>query len=417
MPKINFTKATIENLPKPDKGWKYYQDEKTPALSVGIGPSGVRTFILYKRINDKPERVKLGRFPEMTIEQARKKAMELHGQIAAGENPADLKREKRNEMTLKELFDLYIERYARPHEIRTIDDMCRNFDVYLGKLDAPRKKHGREPVKPPGSVDWSNLKVSTITHQDVSKFHRELGMKTGKSIANRMVELLRATFNRCKDDLKVIDLPNPAAGIKPFQEVERDRYLQSDEIPKLFAALADESEQNRDYYLLSLLTAARKSNVLSMRWCDLNLVDGRWRISSADSKNKKAMYIPLTKVALEILERRKRSATSEFVFPGTGRTGHMTSPKAAWKRIVTTAGLNDVRPHDLRRSLGSWMVNTGSSLALIGGALGHKDPQSTKIYARLAIDPIKDAMEKAQSAIFDLIATEQSQANEAEESS
>lgn len=415
MPKINFTKAAIDNLPKPDKGWKYYQDEKTPALSVGIGPSGVRTFILYKRINDKPERVKLGRYPEMTIEQARKKAMELHGQIAAGENPADFKRAKRNEMTLKELFDLYIKDYARPHGIRTIDDMCRNFDVYLGKLDAPRKKHAREPLKPQGSVDWSNRRISTITHQDVSKFHRELGTKTGKSIANRMVELLRATFNRCKDDLKAIDIPNPAAGIKPFQEVERDRFLQSDEIPKLFAAIADESEQNRDYFLLSLLTGARKNNVLSMRWSDLNLIDARWRIPDEDSKNKKAMYIPLTKAALDILKRRKQSAASEFVFPGTGKTRHMTSPKAAWRRIVTKAGLTDIRPHDLRRSLGSWMVNTGSSLALIGGALGHKDPQSTKIYARLAIDPIKDAMEKAQSAIFDLITIEQSEPSKPED--
>lgn len=411
MPKINFTKAAIDNLPKPDKGWKYYQDEKTPALSVGIGPSGVKTFILYKRINDKPERVKLGRYPEMTIEQARKKAMELHGQIAAGENPADLKREKRNEMTLKELFDLYIERYARPHGVRTVDDMCRNFDVYLGKLDAPRKKHGREPVKPPGSVDWSSRKISSITHQEISKFHRELGMKTGKSIANRMVELLRATFNRCKDDLKVIDIQNPAAGIKPFQEIERDRFLQGEEIPRFFEALQTESEQNRDYFLLSLLTGARKSNVLAMRWDQISLEQERWRIPEQDSKNGKAMFIPLTHAALEILKRRKESSLSAFVFPGTGRTGHMTSPKAAWDRVKKKAKIEDLRPHDLRRSLGSWMVNTGSSLALIGGALGHKDHQSTKIYARLAIDPIKDAMEKAQSAIFDLMATDQSESN------
>lgn len=407
MPKINFTKAAIDNLPIPEKGWKYYYDLKTPALAIGIGQSGVRTFVLYKRINDKPERVKLGRYPEMTIEQARRKAMEMHGQIASGENPANLKREKRNEMTLKELFDIYIERYARPHGIRTIDDMCRNFNVYLGKLDLTRKKHARNPKKPEGSVDWSNRRISTITHQDVSKFHRELGTKTGKPIANRMVELLRAVFNRCKDDLKVIDIPNPAVGIKPYQEVERDRFLQSDEIPRLFAALGEESEQNRDYYLLALLTGARRKNVLSMRWGDLSLTDARWRVSGEDSKNKKAMYIPLTKAALDILERRKSSATSDFVFPGTGKTGHMTSPKAAWKRIVTKAGIEDIRPHDLRRSLGSWMVNTGSSLALIGGALGHKDQQSTKIYARLAIDPIKDAMEKAQSSMFDLIASEQ----------
>lgn len=404
MSKINFTIANIDRLPNPDKGWKYYQDAKTPALAIGVGPSKVKTFILYKRINGKPERVKLGRYPEMSIEQARKKAMELHAQISQGKNPADLKREKRNEMTLKELFDVYINDYARPHEIRTIDDMCRNFDVYLGKLSTERKKHGRMPVKPQGSVDWSNRKISSITYEEVSKFHRDLGMKTGKFVANRMVELLRAVYNRCQKELKIIDLPNPAAGIKPYQENERDRFLQDFEIPKFFAALATESEQNRDYFLLSLLTGARRSNVLSMRWDELSIEQGRWRISHGDSKNKKPMYIPLTQAALDILKRRKQTSTSEFVFPGRGKTGHITSPKAAWKRVTQVAGIEDVRPHDLRRSLGSWMVNTGSSLALIGGALGHKDPQSTKIYARLAIDPIKGAMEIAQSAILELAA-------------
>jgi len=78
----------------------------------------------------------------------------------------------------------------------------------------------------------------------------------------------------------------------------------------------------------------------------------------------------------------------------------MTSPKRAWQRVVTKAQIENIRPHDLRRSLGSWMVNTGASLAIIGGALGHKDTKSTEIYARLAINPVKDAMEKAQLAML-----------------
>lgn len=78
----------------------------------------------------------------------------------------------------------------------------------------------------------------------------------------------------------------------------------------------------------------------------------------------------------------------------------MTSPKAAWKRVIARAELNDIRPHDLRRSLGSWMVNTGASLAIVGGALGHMDSASTKVYARLAIDPIKGAMETAADAMM-----------------
>ena len=81
----------------------------------------------------------------------------------------------------------------------------------------------------------------------------------------------------------------------------------------------------------------------------------------------------------------------------------MTSPKRAWQRMVENSGIKDIRPHDLRRSLGSWMVNTGASIAIIGGALGHKDAKSTEIYARLATDPVKDAMEKAQVVMLGFV--------------
>ena len=401
MSSINFTKLAIDALPLPPKGkgWQYHRDKKTPGLAVGVGSTGVRTFVLYRRINGLPERIKLGRYPEMTIEQARNKAMELNGQIATGKNPADAKREKRAEMTLEDLFALYMERYAIPHGLKTVPAMRENFAVYLGKLDAPKKKHGRERLKPDGAVDWSRRQISTITHKDVSKLHHQLGTKTGKTIANRVVELLRAIFNRCKK-LKLIDVQNPAEGIEHFKEVERDRFLNEDEIPRFFEALEAEHEQNRDYFLMSLLTGARKANVLSMRWQDIDFNIGHWRVPGEISKNGKPMIIPLTTSALDILNRRLKETGSGFVFPGTGVKGHMTSPKAAWKRVIARAELQDIRPHDLRRSLGSWMVNTGASIAIVGGALGHKDSASTKVYARLAIDPIKGAMEVAADAMI-----------------
>ena len=273
---INFTKATIDALPLPEKGWCYHRDQKTPGLAVGIGSTGVRTFVLYKRINGTPERIKLGRYPDMSVEQARRQAMELNGQIASGKNPAEAKREKRAEMTLQELFDLYIDRYAVPHGIKTVGTMRELFDVYVGKLDALKKKHGRERIKPAGTVDWSKRQISSINHKEVTKLHHELGTQTGKIIANRVIELLRAVYNRC-NKMKLIDLPNPAEGIEPFKETSRDRFLQDDEIPRFFAALEMESEQNQDFFLLSLLTGARKSNVLSMRWQDIHLSSGHAR--------------------------------------------------------------------------------------------------------------------------------------------
>jgi integrase len=89
-----------------------------------------------------------------------------------------------------------------------------------------------------------------------------------------------------------------------------------------------------------------------------------------------------------------------WVFPSTGKTGHLVEPKKAWKRILERADLSDLRIHDLRRSLGSWQAATGASLSIIGKSLGHKNINSTAIYARLNIDPVRESMETATSAMM-----------------
>ncbi|HMZ56229.1 MAG TPA: site-specific integrase [Nitrospira sp.] len=217
-----------------------------------------------------------------------------------------------------------------------------------------------------------------------------------------MLELLRAIFNRLKK-MGLISLENPAAGVEKFREQKRDRFLQADEIPRFFAALSEvEGEATRDALLLLLLTGARRSNVLAMRWEDLDLTLGRWRVPSEHSKNGDVLVVPLTSATLEILKRRQQGASGEYVFPSDSKTGYITPPKGAWQRLLKRADLTGVRLHDLRRSLASWMVIEGASLVVTGGALGHKDPQSTAIYARLSVDPVKHAMEKAQAAIFGL---------------
>jgi integrase len=84
----------------------------------------------------------------------------------------------------------------------------------------------------------------------------------------------------------------------------------------------------------------------------------------------------------------------------TGATGHLASPKKAWARVLKRAGIKDLRIHDLRRSLGSWQARTGASLTIIGKSLHHKSHQSTAVYARLDLDPVRESMERATSAIL-----------------
>jgi len=146
------------------------------------------------------------------------------------------------------------------------------------------------------------------------------------------------------------------------------------------------------------LTGARKSNVLAMKWADLELKRGLWKISEAESKNKEPLVCILHPTAVEILQRRHIAAKdkpSEYVFPSWGSAGHITETKTAWKRIIDRVKIKNLRLHDLRRTLESWQAATGASLSIIGRSLGHKNIATTAVYARLDLDPVRASVNMA----------------------
>ncbi|WP_341794084.1 MULTISPECIES: tyrosine-type recombinase/integrase [unclassified Rickettsia] len=159
----------------------------------------------------------------------------------------------------------------------------------------------------------------------------------------------------------------------------------------------------KDYVYISLYTGARKSNVLSMEWQEINLTDKTWHIPAHKSKNGIPHLLPLAGKAIEILSERNKEKNNGWVFPSPrkSKSGHFQEPKKKWQKIVKKAGLEDFRIHDIRRTMGSWMAINGASQYIIGKALNHKSPKSTKIYARLSIDPVRAFMEKAIDSITD----------------
>ena len=106
-------------------------------------------------------------------------------------------------------------------------------------------------------------------------------------------------------------------------------------------------------------------------------------------------------LSLETSEKRKSDTSSFFVFPSAkSKTGHIINPNKAWKRIISRARLKDVRIHDLRRTMGSFMAAGNTSTVIIGKALGHSDPTATAIYSRLNLDPVRNAMEQAADTML-----------------
>ena len=375
--RINFTKASLLALKLPADGKRaYYHDTKESGLIIDVRSTGTKTFYLYKKINGRPERIYLGQYPDMSVENARKAAATKKGQIADGKNPQDAKRKIRAEMTLGELFVMYMERHSKLHKKSWQFDE-REFNKYLSH--------------------WFKRKLSDITRNEVQKLHTQIGKDNGLYQANRILERVRGIYN------KAIEWgwegQNPAARIKKFREKSRDRFLSADELPRFFDALnSEENETARDFFLMALFTGARKTNVLMMRWDQIDLERRTWRIP--ETKNGEPQLLPLSMQACDILKARYAKTESIWVFQGSGKVGYFNDPKKAWARLLERAGIENLRIHDLRRTLGSWQVATGSSLPVVGKTLGHKSPYSTQVYARLDLDPVRSSVELATEAMF-----------------
>jgi len=221
-------------------------------------------------------------------------------------------------------------------------------------------------------------------------------------MANRVLALISMLFSK-GSAWGQYNGDNPAQGVERFQERSRDRFLQPDEIPRFFQALAQEPNTTaRDCLMMCLLTGARRGNVQAMRWEDVNLERETWRIP--DTKTGEALTVPLVPKAVEVLQIRQNEAEdSPWVFPGREGGKHLVEMKTVWARILERAGIADLRMHDLRRSLGSWMAAKGASLTVIGKGLGHKNTSTTAIYSRLNIDPVREAMEEATSSMFETV--------------
>ncbi len=383
--KYNFTKIFIESLEIPEAGQRsYYKDAKVIGLEVMVTSSGHKSFKVSKKKDGKFIRVTLGGYPDLSIENARKKALEVNTQLAQGVNPNEEKNQLRKEMVFGDLFALYMERYSKKFK-RSWKYDEREVNKFLGH--------------------WFKKKISSIKNYEIRLLHEKIRDNNGLYQANRLLERVRAIYN------KAIEWgykgENPADNIKKFKETSRDRFIQPDELPRIFKALENETnEVTRDYIYISLYTGARKANVLAMRWDEINFTTKEWRIPK--TKNGDAVSLPLIKEAIEILKNRKKenakmdleTLQAEHVFPSiASKSGHLADPKKAWNRILKEAQIEDLRLHDIRRTLGSYQAITGASLPIIGKSLGHKSSQATQIYSRMNLDPVRQSIEKAVGMI------------------
>ena len=377
--------------PVPDRDIMVH-DTRQPGLVFRVRPSGGKAFYLYRKHRGRPVRLKLGDFPGLSVDEARRRCADAIKQMRDGVNPADQRRRERGELTLASLFALYQQEHLRP---RCTEQTIRQ-TLWLYKKHLPTL-HTR--------------RLSDISPARVRELHRAIGERSRVS-ANRCVELLRRLLRyaiRHHGHTGAV----PTDGVAMFREESRSRFLNPDELRRLFTSCDAEGQPWADFFRLSVFTGARRSNLQAMAWHDLDLSGGVWTIPAAQAKSGREMRIPLVPEAMAILERRRaeqsvagddRVRLGRFVFPALrlkvqGKTEHLSQPQRPWVRICKRAGLEGVRIHDLRRTTGSLLAAAGVSLPVIGAMLGHADLRATQIYSRLDLGPVRAAMATAAKAI------------------
>lgn len=358
-----------------DSGWDFLPDAEVPGFGVRIYESRTKSYLVrYRNQKGRQRLMTLGRHGVLTVQQAREMAREALVKVAQGEDPVQERREARHSgTTLSEFADVYLEDHAKPNR--------KTWKRDEGRLE--------KYVKPAlGSLD-----LEDVTRRHVSRLHREIGREKPVE-ANRVLALVRLMLNKATDwGFLPPGHPNPAADLDTYKEESRERYLRPEEVQRLLGEVPEVGNPYiRAIIRLALLTGARKSELLSLRWEDVDLE--RREINLPEPKQGRPHTIPLSEPAVEILSALPRESDNPYVFPGRKEGSHLTSIRKAWRKLRERADLEDMTFHDLRRTVGSWLAQDGVNLQVVGEVLGHTSQEATRIYARLSSREPREALER-----------------------
>lgn len=382
---INFTEKGIEALPIPSKAEGqqiYYDDGSQDGLMLIVTYGGTKTYYFYMFFRGRPVRVKIGRAGDIKLVDARKRAHTLREQATDGEDPTKKRKEELHDISLKDFYyNVYKPEYSliskKPRSVDN-DDCIMNHQL----------------------ADFQTRRLLSITAEDIEKLHRKVCKETSPYTANRVLTLIKHMYTIAIKRGYMNDHPNPATGIRKFAEKSRDRFLSPDELGRLFTALdAEEDVVFRDYILISLYSGQRRTNVLTLRWENVDF-ENRF-LYFPESKSGEPLTIPMTEQLYDLLTEIRGRNDSEWVIPSKkSASGHLEDPKRPWQDLLERAEIENLRLHDLRRTQGSYQAIIGSSLPIIGKSLGHKSTSATNVYARLSNDPVRESMQRATDRIL-----------------
>jgi integrase len=334
-----------------------------------------------------------------TPETARNEAKRLMGVVADGRDPAEKRDIIKDDLRVSELCDLYLEEGVATKKASTIATDRGRIERHIKPLLG--KKLCRNITQADVERMMQDIANGKTTVDEKTGPYGRAIVKGGKGTATKAVTILGAIFAFAVR--RGMRPDNPAHGVKKYPQKKLERFLTPSELGNLGKALlvAEEAGVNSsaiNAIRLLVLTGCRKSEVLTLRWRDVDFDRSCLRLP--DSKTG-ARVIPLGTSAIELLETLLRVMGNPYVFPGSKEADHFVGLPKIWARIRKDAGLDDVRVHDLRHSFASVGALGGDSLLMIGKLLGHQHTETTARYAHLTDDPLKAAADRISGSIAD----------------
>jgi integrase len=373
-----FTTARQVDAIRPGAVRTEHHDTVAPGLVLRVTPAGARTWALRYRHRGRLRRFTIGPASAISLADARARARDTIRAASDGADPAAEKQDGRKAETIGDLATLYIDKHAKPKKRSWKAD-----DNLLRMKVLPK---------------WRNRAIADITRHDVRLLVEGVAEAGAPIVANRVAALMSKMFAFALD--RDLVSASPAVRIpRPGTEQTRDRVLSEGELQALWSAFNALDETMGAFYKLRLITAQRGGEVAAMRWRDVDLESRWWTIPAAGSKNKLAHRVPLSTMAIKLIEALRvqaikerqttdRKATSPDLdaFVLAGARGKRQQAEAA-----ATFPVTNFRGHDLRRTAASLMVGSGVSRLTVSKILNHVERSVTAVYDRHSYDAEKRA--------------------------
>jgi integrase len=390
--KITFTKTMIARLLIPETGRITYHDIKLPGLQLRVSSKGLKTFGVRTNFEGKTVRVTLGAFPKITVEEARKLAKGRLATIAEGKNPNALKKAYlAKQITLQQCLDEYLKSRSSLKET-TAKSYVSILNQYLG--------------------DWLNKPLLQIRRDHIEDRHKAIG-KTFPTSANKVMRIVRALFEYAHGKYEdengdPVFAHNPVKRLSHarawFKETRRISFIKTSDLKQWYEAV-DTGPQWLDtpdpvlicdYLKLVLFTGLRRREAAGLRWDWIDF--DQKTLALPDTKNGYPHNLPLSGYLYNLLKSREDNG-SEFVFPGSGKTGHLEEPKKSVANIRSRSEIY-FTIHDLRRTF----ITIAESLDIrdytLKRLLNHRSSGDvTDGYIMSDVERLREPMEKISAFI------------------